>query len=458
MDEVERDAVGLDDWEAAFAAFHARFAPHFFRREARARSARYLRALLGSVERKNGWQLAEAAGEAEPDGMQRLVNQARWDEEAVRDELQRFVAERFGDPDGVLILDETGFVKKGVKSVGVQRQYSGTAGKVENCQVAVFVAYASRHGHVLVDRALYLPKSWAADPERRAEAGVPATVAFRTKPQLGWALLERALATGLQARWVVGDTVYGNDPVLRTQLDALAPAGRYVLAIAATTPTWTRPLAEREAPSESHVEHLLWTGGTAATAVAALPPAAWQRLEVAEGAKGPRVYDWAAVRVALGEQGWPGPQRWLLVRRSVSSPDELAYYVSNAPLGTSLETLARVAARRWPIEQCFEEAKGEAGLDQYEVRQWRSWHRHVTLSMLAHCFLADLRRGAGGKYGPRGGAHRPDGAGSAAAAGGGAAATAPLAADAAGLVVLATTSPGACQTLPLPAPPRASAA
>jgi SRSO17 transposase len=452
------DESGLDDWAAAFAAFHARFAPYFFRAEARARSVRYLRALLGPVERKNGWQLAEAAGEVEPDGMQRLVHQARWDEEAVRDALQQFVAERFGDPDGVLILDETGFVKKGVKSVGVQRQYSGTAGKVENCQVAVFVAYASRHGHALVDRALYLPKSWAADPERRAEAGVPDEVEFRTKPELGWALLERALANGLAARWVVGDTVYGNDPALRAKLDALAPAGRYVLAVAATTPTWTRPPAAPEPPPERRGGRLLWAGGTAATVVAALPEAAWQRLEVAEGVKGPRVYDWAATRVALGEQGWPGAERWLLARRSASDPAELAYYVSNAPLGTALATLAGVAARRWPVEQCFEEAKGEAGLDHYEVRQWRSWHRHVTLSMLAHGFLADLRRGAGGKSGPRGGAHRPDGAGSAAAAGGGPAAAAPLAAGAARLVVLAAAPPGARQALPLPAPRRASAA
>ncbi len=339
----------LDEWAEAFAAFHARFAPHFFRAEARARSARYLRGLLGPVERKNGWQLAEAAGEGEPDGMQRLLHQARWDEEAVRDELQRFVAERFSDPDGVLILDETGFVKKGRKSVGVQRQYSGTSGKVDNCQVAVFLAYASRHGHVLVDRALYLPKAWAADPERRAEAAVPAPVAFQTKPELGWALVERARAHGLTARWVVGDTVYGNDPVLRARLETLAPISHYVLGVAATAPTWTRPSGEPHTPLEGHTGRLLWTGGTAAAVVAALPEAAWQQLEVAEGTKGPRVYDWAAVRVALGEQGWPGSEHWLLARRSVSQPDEVAYSVSNAPPDTALATLAQVAARRWPI-------------------------------------------------------------------------------------------------------------
>jgi SRSO17 transposase len=464
QDGVGQDGVdqGLDPWEAAFVAFHARFAPHFFRQEARQRSARYLRALLGPLERKNGWQVAEAAGEAQPDGMQRLLNQARWDAEAVRDALQRFVLERFGDADGVLILDETGFVKKGTKSVGVQRQYSGTAGKVENCQIGVFLAYASCHGHVLVDRALYLPREWATDALRRQEAAVPETVTFQTKPELGWALLERAQANGLEARWVLGDTVYGNDPRLRARLDSLAPGSHYLLAVASTTPAWTTTeestaaAAPTEAPRDASPQ-IRWQGGTVAAVVAALPETAWQRLMVAEGAKGPRVFDWAARRVAVGEQGWPGAEQWLLVRQSTSDPAERAYYLSNAPADTTLATLARVAARRWPIEQCFEEAKGEAGLDQYEVRRWDSWQRHITLAILAHAFLADLKRqGAGGKSGPDecGGADRTDRAGGAAAAGSGAAVAPTLARGALGLVTLAPLPPSAGQTLSLPTTPQ----
>src|SRR5947208_1217808 len=219
VSRVSMDEQDLAEWEAAFGAFHARFAPLFFRREARERSARYVRGLLGPVERKNGWQLAEAAGEQQPDGMQRLLNQARWDAEAVRDELQRFVAERFGDAEGVLILDETGFLKKGTKSVGVQRQYSGTAGRIENCQVGVFLAYAGAAGRAFLDRELYLPKEWAADDARRREAGVPTDVAVATKPRLARRMLERAFAAEVPAAWVAGDAVYGDASDLRRWLE-----------------------------------------------------------------------------------------------------------------------------------------------------------------------------------------------------------------------------------------------
>jgi SRSO17 transposase len=445
----------VDTWGEAFEAFHARFAPFFFREEVRARSARYLRGLLGPVERKNGWQLAEATGERDPQGMQRLLYEARWDAGAARDELERFVAERFGDADGIFVLDETGFVKKGSKSVGVQRQYSGTAGKVENCQVAVFLAYVSRHGHALLDRALYLPQEWAADAERRREAAVPDELAFRTKPALGWAMLEHARALGVPGRWVLGDTVYGQDPGLRARLEALAPACHYLLAVPASTAVWTRPEAGAPVEAEGAILRRAWTAHTAAGLVAMLAPEAWRPLTVAAGAKGPRRYEWAAVRAALGEQGWPGPERWLLARRALGDPTDRAYYASNAPADTPLEAVARAAGARWPIEQCFEEAKGEAGLDQYEVRQWPSWHRHVTLSMLAHSFLADLRREAGKKpagpgAGERAGARqRPGGA---APAGDHAAAAAPVAGGAAGLVVVAATAPGRRAAQPLPPP------
>jgi len=447
------DEVAVDSWGDAFARFHARFAPFFFRQEVRERSARSLRGLLGPIERKNGWQLAEAAGERDPQGMQRLLFAARWDAEAVRDELQRFVLERFGDPQAIVVFDETGFVKKGRKSAGVKRQYSGTAGKVENCQVGVFLAYVSRHGHALLDRRLYLPREWAEDPERRREAAVPESVPFETKPELAWEMLEQAREQGLRARWVVGDTVYGQDPGLRAKLETLAPACHYVLAVPSGTPVWTPPAGEAVPPDPppAGLAHT-WRGHAAAALVGGLGAEHWQPLTVGAGAKGPRTYAWAAVRVAAGAQGWPGPERWLLARRSPGEPTALAYYLSNAPADTPRATLARVAGARWPIEQCFEEAKGEAGLDHYEVRRWDSWQRHVTLVMLAHTFLADLRREAGGKYGPgerAGGAER---AGSAAAAGSGAALARARSRSPAGLVALAPPPSSAGTPRPLPTP------
>jgi SRSO17 transposase len=404
--EPGRPPRGPDVWEEAFVAFHTRFAPFFYRREVRERSARYLRGLLGPVERKNGWQLAEAIGEADPQGCQRLLYAARWDADAARDELTRFVAEAFGDADGLFVVDETGFLKKGTKSVGVQRQYTGTAGKTENCQVGVFLAYAGPQGHAFLDRRLYLPQSWATDAARRVEAAVPPVVPFHTKPDLAWAMLEHAWALGVPGRWVTADTVYGQDPTFRARLDRVAPRCHYVLAVPATTPVWL------ERPPQSPAAGALrltrrWKARQAGQVAETLPAPAWRRIVVAAGSKGPRTYDWAAVRVAVGQAGWPGPERWLLLRRSVSDPTDRAYYLSNAPPETPLGTLARVAGARWPIEQGFEEAKGETGLDHYEVRRWDCWHRHITLSLLAHAFLAELRRReAGGKWGPPAGTDR----------------------------------------------------
>jgi SRSO17 transposase len=397
MELVEQQPGSPDAWDEVFAAFHARFAPFFYRREVRERSARYLRGLLGPVERKNGWQLAEAVGEADPQGMQRLLYAARWDADAVRDELIRFVAEAFGDADGIFVMDETGFLKKGTKSVGVQRQYTGTAGKTENCQVGVFLTYVGPQGHAFLDRRLYLPESWAEDAGRRAEAAVPEAVTFQTKPALAWAMLEHAWTLGVPGRWVTADTVYGQDPLLRARLDAVAADVQYVLAVPATTPVWIeRPPAPTTSPGGVRLTRI-WAAHTAATMITELAPAGWRRIVVAAGSKGLRLYEWAVVRIAVGDHGWPGAERWLLVRRSVSAPTEYAYYLSNAPPETPLGTLARVAGARWPIEQCFEESKGETGLDHYEVRRYDSWYRHITLSLLAHTFLAELRREAGGK-------------------------------------------------------------
>jgi SRSO17 transposase len=330
---------------------------------------RYLDALLAPVERKNGWQLAEHLGEAGPQGVQRLLNAADWDVDAVRDDLIAFVAEQLGDPDGVLIVDETGFLKKGTKSVGVQRQYSGTAGRRENQQIGVFLAYASPHGTAFLDRALYLPEVWAQDSDRRAEAGVPETVTFATKGELARQMLARAFAAQVPTAWVVGDTIYGGDE-LRRWLEAQRRA--YVLAVPCT--------------------HGLWTMGQqveARTLADGVPATAWARLSAGEGSQGPRWYDWALLTLPYAAP--PAMVHGLLVRRSVSDPTERAYYRICGPAQTTLAALVQVAGRRWCIETAFEEAKGVAGLDQYEVRKWAAWHRHVTLALLAYAALVVTR-------------------------------------------------------------------
>jgi SRSO17 transposase len=387
----EQAMVTMDDgraWSDEFAALLERLGPRFGRVEPRRRAAAYLQGLLAPMERKNGWQLAEAAGDRTPDGVQEFLSRVRWDADAVRDDLRAYVAEHLGDRGAVLVLDETGFLKKGGKSAGVQRQYSGTAGRIENCQIGVFLAYASRYGRTLIDRALYLPEGWAADRARRAEAGVPEAVAFTTKPKLGLAMLERAHAAGLPCAWVTADSVYGADHALRHWLQAHRLG--YVLAV-------TR--AQRL--GFGRVEDL----------VAEIPADSWHRLSAGDGAKGPRLYDWTYW--PYGEDAAPGWEKGLLIRRSLAAPHELAFYLTHAAAGTALADLVQVAGTRWTIEACFEAAKGEVGLDQYEVRSWIGWHRHVTLAMLAHAYLAVLRKvvvGGRAKVGPGrrvAAAHRP---------------------------------------------------
>jgi len=396
----------LDAWEQDFTAFHARFGHVFRRSEPREQCCKYLRGLLAKVERKNCWQLAETLGEATPDATQRMLYQAQWDADAARDILQDFVAERFGDAHGIAIVDETGFVKKGTRSVGVQRQYSGTAGKIENCQVGVFLSYVSPRGHALVDRRLYLPQEWCQDRERRQQARVPEDIEFRTKPQLALQMVQQARQRGVPMRWIAGDEVYGEAGYFRQKV--AQERLWYVLAVSVSTPVWRRrpPLAPRGHPARggAHTRVRLAPEAppttTVGQVVAGWPQSRWRRLEVAQGEKGPRVYDWAAQRVVETQQGAPGQQVWLLARRSVSDASDIAYYLSNAPGRIPLSTLAQVASARWSIEQCFEEAKGQTGLDQYEVRYWHSWHRHITLSMMAHAWLASVRSALGGKKGP----------------------------------------------------------
>jgi SRSO17 transposase len=363
----------VEGWAAEFERLCERIGPRFVRPEVRRRAAGFLRGLLGGVDRKNGWQLAEHAQEMTPDGMQRLLTTTRWDPGALRDDVRGYVVERLGDPGGVLVVDETGFLKKGTKSAGVQRQYSGTAGRIENCQVGVFLAYASGKGRALVDRELYLPKEWVADPGRRAEAHVPEQVGFATKPQLAQAMLERAVEAGVPAGWVTADEVYGGDARLRAFLEQRDLA--YVLAVKATQPLWAH---SEHGPAEVPARQL----------VAGLPARAWRRRSAGDGAKGPRVYDWA--RVALVRPGWPGRGFWLLARRRLSD-GELAFYACFGPARTSLAELVRVAGVRWAVEECFQAAKDQVGLDHYQVRRWDAWYRHVTLVLVAQAFLAAVR-------------------------------------------------------------------
>lgn len=361
-------------WREELTALHARIARRFPRSEVRARAGRYLAGLLGVVERRNGWQLAEATGEQRPDGVQRLLRTARWDADAVRDDLRAYVVEQLGDPQGVLVVDETGFLKKGAKSAGVQRQYSGTAGRVENCQIGVFLAYASPCGRAFLDRELYLPQGWADDPDRRRAAGVPAAVTFQTKPQLARRMLARAFAARVPAAWVAGDAVYGNDGQFRRWLEEEQRA--YVLAVARSHALW---VTVDGVPRPVRAEAL----------AADLPATAWRRIVVGAGSKGPRVYDWACDRLPMRTaEGWA---QWLLVRRSVTEPDDLAFYRVFAPTETALAAMAEVAGTRWSIEEGFERAKGVVGLDQYEVRRWDGWYRHITLCLLAHAFLEVTR-------------------------------------------------------------------
>jgi SRSO17 transposase len=358
-------------WAAGLEAVHAQIAGRFARAEPRRRVLAYLRGLVGNVGRKNGWQLAEHAGEGTPDGMQRLMSTANWDPDLVRDDLRGYVVEQLGDPAAVLVVDETGFLKKGTTSVGVQRQYSGTAGKVDNCQLGVFLAYASSRGRAFIDRELYLPKAWTEDRARCRAARVPDQVGFRTKPQLAQVMLERALDAGVPASWVTADEVYGQDPALRGWLEGHEMA--YVLAIKSS-----ELLAVGDRPAKL----------SAAQLAAAVPAEHWVGASAGHGAKGRRLYDWA--RIQLTPPAASRWQRWLLVRRS-RRDGELAYYACSGPASTSLVGLVRVAGTRWAIEDGFQQAKNEVGLDHYEVRRWPGWYRHITLALLAHAFLVVTR-------------------------------------------------------------------
>ena len=371
--QTELTAGTVQAWASAFAEVERRLGPSFARSEARQQALAYLRGLLSSVERKNSWQLAEVVGASNPYGFQHLLGRADWDADAVRDELYRYVADYFGDPDGIVVIDETGFLKKGRMSAGVARQYSGTAGRIENAQIGVFLTYASPTGHTLLDRELYLPKEWITDRERCGHAGIPVRRTFQTKPALARQMLERVFAAQVPVRWVTGDSVYGDDRRLRIWLEEREQG--YVLAVSGKDYVWVG-----------------WRQRQVKTLLAQLPAEGWARVSAGAGAKGPREYEWLLQPIGSGLQE-PG-RRWLLVRRSITEPPELTAYVVFAPLGTTLETLVAVAGTRWTVEIDLETTKGEVGLDHYEVRSWVGWYRHITLAMWAHAVLTMIRAAA----------------------------------------------------------------
>jgi SRSO17 transposase len=371
------------DWAEALTEVDQRIGSLFARAEARQRALAYLQGLLSPAERKNSWQLAEIMGDTTPYGFQHLLGRADWDADALRDAVQTYIMDHLSDAEAILVLDETGFLKKGQASAGVARQSSGTAGRIENCQIGVFLTYVSRFGHTLLDRELYLPREWTSDPARCQRAGVPPTRRFATKPALARQMLERVFAAHVPVRWITGDSIYGDDRRLRIWLEEQERA--YVLGVSGKEYVW-----------------IGWRQHQIKQLLAQLPDQGWARLSAGDGAKGPRWYDW--LRVPIGSALQEAGRRWLLVRRSPSDATDLTAYVAFAPSGTPLEEVVRVAGSRWAVEVDFEAAKSEVGLDQYEVRTWTGWYRHITLAMWAQAVLTVVRADANAAAMPKKGA------------------------------------------------------
>jgi SRSO17 transposase len=377
---VER---ALELWASSLRDVKGRIRPLFQQDRMAASAGLFLDALLGPERRRTGWMRAEAAGDPGPWRQQALLGRAQWEADALRDVVRDYVVATLADPDAVLVIDETGFLKQGRASCGVGRQYTGSAGKITNCQIGVFAAYVSRHGHAFIDRALYLPKAWTDDRTRMAAAHVPRGTPFRTKPQLAAAMIERAIAADVPFGWVAGDSIYG---VGEIEI-ALRRAGKgYVLGVNASHPfgSWgDKPLL----------------AGTAEAIARGLGKAAWQRLSAGAGSKGERLYDWAYCELAdldAGEYDDARTGLWtrgLLIRRSLGD-GELAFFSTWCPAGTPIATLVAVEGRRWAIEDAFETTKNELGLDHNETRSWHGWHRHVSLVMLAFAMMAAVRHHA----------------------------------------------------------------
>jgi SRSO17 transposase len=372
----------ISGWYQRLQRLHTRLRPHFARPEAHQHALRYLQAVLSDIPRKNGWQIAEQARQAHPYGMQRLLSRAVWDQDAVRDDLRALVAETLllsvppqgGEaPFPVLVVDESGFPKRGRHSAGVGSQYCGLTGRVENCQVGVFLSYVTARGHALIDRELYLPEDWCADPPRRQAAHIPESVTFRTKPELGQQMIGRVQAAGVPIGWVVADTVYGHSPDLRTFLEEQGLA--YALAVPSTEVVCVQTRAG------------LLLADVASIAQQVLRTRDWQCLSPGLGSRGERLFDWA--RLPVVQAGVADGRHWLVVRRCLDEPHELAYYLVWAPADMSLPTMVQAIGARWHIEEDLQASKA-LGLDHYEVRSYAGWYRHLTLVLLAAAFLVDI--------------------------------------------------------------------
>lgn len=373
----------LELWASSLRDVKARMRPLFTQERVAVSAGQFLDGLLGEERRKTGWMRAEAAGDTGPWRQQAILGRGQWDADALRDIVREYAVETLADPDAVLVLDETGFLKQGKASCGVGRQYTGSAGKITNCQIGVFASYVSRHGHAFIDRALYLPKAWTDDPERLAAAHVPDNVRFATKPALALTMIERAIASNVPFSWVAADSVYGVGDI---EMALKRAAKGYVLGVSANHPfrSWDKPLT---------------VAGTAKDIAEALPEDSWQRLSSGDGTKGARLHDWAYLELADLDAGdfdatFPGIwTRGLLIRRNIADGD-LAFFSTWCPIRTPIETLVRVEGHRWAIEDSFETAKNELGLDHNETRSWHGWHRHVSLVMLAFAMMATIRHHA----------------------------------------------------------------
>jgi SRSO17 transposase len=383
------DQQDVQLWHTAYwAELERRIGSLFARSDAHKRAMSYLAGLLSPAERKNSWQLAEICAQPNPYGFQHLLGRADWDPDALRDRLRSYVLDYLTAPDAVGVIDETGFLKKGTHSAGVARQYSGTAGKIENCQIGVFLAYTSALGQTLLDRELYLPKEWTDDRERCRCAGIPDERAFATKPALAQAMLERSFAAGVLLAYVTGDSVYGDDSKLRQWLEAGKQA--YVLAVSSDQMVW--------------IDTQRWQ---IKTLLAELPTGGWQRLSAGLGSKGPRTYDWW--RVELKQEAQVGWRHWLLLRRSISDPSEVTAYICFDLAEASVAAQVRVAGMRWRVEESIQTGKGEVGLDHYEVRSFSGWYRHISLAMWAQAWLNVIRAEQGVDVAPKKGLHKASG-------------------------------------------------
>jgi len=397
------DANQLRRLKPELECFLDRYLPLFGRPENQPHASRFIQGLLAGGDRRNVENIAEAVNGGVVRTMQKFISQAVWDDRAVLTEMRGDIVELLGDEDAVLNFDETGFPKKGNKSVGVKRQYSGTLGRVDNCQVGVFVNYSSRLGHTLMDRRLFLPEDWINDRQRRAEAGVPDCVVFRTKPELAAEMMRAAVEAGILFRWVGGDSIYGDSP---TFVRTARELGKwYVVDTSSEARVWLeqprlRPTGDvgrrggRPAKQPKAIDKPI----TVAEAAASLSASAWRRVTVAEGSQGPRLYEYAELVVWFSEEGYPTEEsERLLVRRSLDQKAEVKYQRSNAPANVPLPRLAAVGGTRWTVEQDFQAGKGECGLDEYETRGWIGWHHHTALSMLAMFFLEAQRLRMGKK-------------------------------------------------------------